>query len=156
MGRRRAKRGEPNSNAVRRSPATACWAASTVENSWDLTEPGAPCRRPGSLAQKWLLPKPLFHICGEVFKPAERSDLDPHMLTVLFHDRQIEQDLVDRVWTIHIDHSDHTPGADTLPDVDDDARLLCAQSCFGFAGPNREELPLGHGCRILDLKVSVI
>src|SRR5262245_29292693 len=78
------------------------------------------------------------------------------MLAMFLHDRQIEQNLVDRVWTIHIDDSHHPPRAHTFPDVDDHARLLGAQSCFGFAGPDREKLLLRHGCGILDVEISVI
>ena len=50
---------------------------------------------------------------------------------MFFHDRQIEQNLIECVQTIHIDDSHHTPSAHTFPDVDDHARLLCAQGCFG-------------------------
>src|SRR5882672_1432474 len=78
------------------------------------------------------------------------------MLTMFFHDRQIEQNLVECVQTIHIDDDHHTPSAHTFPNVNDQARLLCTQSCFGFAGPDREEIPLRHGCWILDAKISVI
>jgi hypothetical protein len=76
--------------------------------------------------------KPLFHISGEVFKPAQGSHIDVHMLAVFLHERQIEQHLVNRVRTIHIDDSDHPSRAHTFPDVDHHTRLLCAQSCFGF------------------------
>ena len=48
------------------------------------------------------------------------------------------------------------PGAHTFPDVDDHARLLCADGCFGFAGPDREEILLRHGRRIFDVEVNVI
>ncbi len=47
-----------------------------------------------------VLPKPLLQISGEVFKPAQGSCLDLHMLAKFFHDRQIEQNLVDCVRTI--------------------------------------------------------
>jgi hypothetical protein len=81
-----------------------------------------------------LLVEPLFHISGEVFKSAQGSHIDLHMLAVFFHDRQIEQNLVEHVWTIHIGDSHHTPRAHTFPDVENYARLLCPQSGFGFAG----------------------
>jgi hypothetical protein len=122
----------------------------------DLAELGAPCRRPGSLAQKRPLLKPLFQISGEVFKPTQGSHIDLHMLAMVFHDRQIEENLVERVRTIHIGDSHHTTRAHTFPEVDHHARLLCAQTCFGFAGPNREEILLRHGCRILEVEINVI
>jgi hypothetical protein len=82
-------------------------------------------RTASRLAQTRPLPKPLLHISGEVFKPAQGSYIDLHVLAMFFHDdRQIEQHLVDRVRTIHIDDSYHTPRAHTFPDVDDHARLL--------------------------------
>jgi hypothetical protein len=65
------------------------------------------------------LPKPLFHISGKVFEPAQGSNIDLHMLTVFFHDRQIEQELVERIRTIHVDDNDYTPQPHTFPDVDD-------------------------------------
>jgi hypothetical protein len=43
--------------------------------------------------------KPLFHISGEVFKPAQGSHIDLHMLAMFFHDRHIERNLVKRIWT---------------------------------------------------------
>src|SRR5262245_47517016 len=44
-------------------------------------------RRPTwSLSQKKPLRKPLFHISGEVFEPAQGSHIDLHMLAVFFHD----------------------------------------------------------------------
>src|SRR6185312_12271554 len=102
------------------------------------------------------LPKSLLHISGEVFKPAQGSYIDLHVLAMFFHDRQIEEHLVDRIRTIHIDDSYHTPRAHTFPDVDDHAHLLRAQGCVGFAGPDREEILLRHGCRILEAEISVI
>jgi len=66
-------------------------------------------RRPEPLTQKRPLLKPPFHINGEVFKPAQRSDIDLHVLAMLFHDRQIEQDLVECVRTIHIDGVSNRP-----------------------------------------------
>src|ERR1700741_3259243 len=78
------------------------------------------------------------------------------MLAMFFHDRQIEQDLVERIQAIHIDDSYHTPSAHTFPDVEDQAGLLCAQSRLRFAGPDRKEVLLRHGCRILDVEISVI
>src|SRR5689334_21506283 len=77
------------------------------------------------------------------------------MLAMFFHDRQIERDLVERIQAIHIDDSYHTPSAHTFPDVEDQAGLLCAQSRLRFAGPDRKEVPLRHGCRMLDVE-SVI
>ena len=64
-----------------------------------------------SLAQKRPLLEPLFHIRGEVFKPAQGSHIDLHMLAMFFHDRQIERNLVERVRTIYIDDNHHTPRA---------------------------------------------
>ena len=66
--------------------------------------------------QKRRLLKPLFHISGEVFIPAQGSHIDLHMLAMFFHDRQIEQNLVERIRTVHIDDSHHTPRAHTFPE----------------------------------------
>ena len=88
----------------------------------DRGELGAPCRRP-ALAQKRPLLEPLFQISGEVLKPAQGSHIDLRMLAMFFHDRQIEQNSVERVQTIHIGDSHYTPRAHTFPDVDDDACL---------------------------------
>ena len=68
--------------------------------------------------------EPFLQIGGEVFKPAQRSDIDLHMLAMFFHDRQIEQNFVERVRTIHFGDSHHTPRAHTFPDVDDHAPSL--------------------------------
>jgi hypothetical protein len=94
-----------------------------------------------------LLLKPLVHVSGEVFKSAQGSHIDPHMLAMFFHDRQIEQDLVERIQAIHIDDSYHTPSAHTFPDVEDQAGLLCAQSRLRFAGPDRKEVLCDMGAR---------
>jgi len=63
-----------------------------------------------------------------------------------------------RIWSSvsGIDDGHHTPRAHAFPEVDDHARLLCAQSCFGFAGKDRKEILLRHGCRILDVEIKVI
>jgi len=60
------------------SPAATC-----------LAELALPAADLAALPKKALL-KPLFHISGEVFKPAQGSHFDLHMLAMFFHDRQIE------------------------------------------------------------------
>ena len=48
-----------------------------------------------ALPKKAPLLKPLLHISGEVFRPAQGSHIDLHMLPMFFHERQIE-----RIWSI--------------------------------------------------------
>src|SRR5689334_16448602 len=51
----------------------------------------------GLYRRRATLREALFYISGEVFIPAQRSHIDLHVLPELFHDRQIEQNLVERV-----------------------------------------------------------
>jgi hypothetical protein len=48
-----------------------------------------------ALPKKPLL-EPLFKISREVFKPAQGSHIDLHMLAMFFHDRQIEELSLDK------------------------------------------------------------
>ena len=80
-----------------------------------MAELSAPCRPPDNLAQEKPLLKPLFHIGGEVFIPTQWGHIDLHMLAMFFHNRQIEQNLVERVWAIHIDDGHHPPGEQVVP-----------------------------------------
>jgi len=100
------------------------------------------------------LRQPLLHVGGEVLIAPQRRDIHVHVLAVFLHDRQIEQDLVQRVRPVHVDDGDDPPGAYALPQIHDDAGLLGAQSSVGFPGPDGEQVLLGHGGRILNVKIE--